>query len=167
MVLNYLASRNDLDMHRVGIVAEGSGASVAILASAADPRIMVVDAVDPWGDWPKWMATSPLVPNDERPNYIKPEYLKKIAALKPVDWLPKIQAKKFRLQDAIFEPNTPKAAKDKLRQAVPAGATVVVYGTLRGYQSAISGNKEIDWIHNQLRGLPDSEPELIPRASKH
>jgi len=38
--------------------------------------------------------------------------------------LPKIQAKKFRLQDAIFEANTPKRAKEKLRAALPAGATL-------------------------------------------
>ena len=49
------------------------------------------------------MATSPFVPEDERAEYIKPEFLKKVAILEPVDWLPKIQAKKFRLQDAVFE----------------------------------------------------------------
>ena len=58
MVVNYLAARGDLDMERVGMFAQGSGASIAILASAADPRIKVLDVLDPWGDWPTWMATS-------------------------------------------------------------------------------------------------------------
>jgi hypothetical protein len=66
MVLNYLATRGDLDMDRLGMVAEGSGASVGILASAVDPRIKALDVLDPWGDWPTWMATSPFVPEDTR-----------------------------------------------------------------------------------------------------
>ena len=77
MVLNYLAARDDLDMNRVGMFAQGSGASIAILASAVDPRIKVLEALDPWGDWPTWMATSPFVPEDERADYVKPEFLKK------------------------------------------------------------------------------------------
>ena len=56
LVLDYLASRSDLDMSRVGMLTQGSGASIAILASAVDPRIKVLDAIDPWGDWPTWMA---------------------------------------------------------------------------------------------------------------
>jgi hypothetical protein len=39
MILNYLQTRGDLDMSRVGMYAQGSGASIAILASAVDPRI--------------------------------------------------------------------------------------------------------------------------------
>ena len=115
MVLDYLATRNDLDMSRVGMFTQGSGASIGILTSAVDPRIKVLDALDPWGDWPTWMATSPFVPEEERAEYVKPEFLKKAAALEPIDWLPRVQAKKFRLQDATFELNTPKS-----RQGEPA-----------------------------------------------
>lgn len=155
MVLNYLSTRGDLDMDRVGIFAEGSGATIAILASAADPRIKVVDAVDPWGDWPTWMTASPFVPQDERASYIKPEYLKRVADLEPVGWLPKVRAKRFRLQDAIFETTTPISAKEKLRAAVPLGATVVVYKNLEEYRTAIKGNKQMEWMHNALRAIPD------------
>jgi hypothetical protein len=91
------------DMSRVGMFTQGSGASIGILASAVDPRMKVLDALDPWGDWPTWMATSPFVPEDERAEYVKPEFLKRAAALEPIEWLPKIQAKKFLLQDAVFE----------------------------------------------------------------
>jgi cephalosporin-C deacetylase-like acetyl esterase len=59
MVLNYLAARGDLDMSRVGMFGQGSRAGIAILASAADPRIKVLDVLDPWGDWPTWISTSP------------------------------------------------------------------------------------------------------------
>lgn len=157
MVLDYLATRGDLDMDRVGMFTEGSGATIGILASAVDPRIKVLDAVDPWGDWPTWMATSSFVPEDERASYVKPEYLKKVALLDPVDWLPKVQAKKFRLQDALFDPRTPKPAKEKLRAAVPLGATVALYKTPQEYNAAINHNQEMDWMYAELKTLPDPQ----------
>jgi hypothetical protein len=167
MVLNYLAARGDLDMDRVGVVAEGSGASISILASAVDPRIKVLDVLDPWGDWPTWMAKSPFVPEEERASYVTPDYLKKVAALEPVDWLPKIQARKFRLQDATFNGETPDAAQAKLRAAVPAGATVVTYATMKEYRAAITDNKQMDWIHRELLALPDPVPPPTAVAAEH
>src|SRR5262249_37302516 len=83
MVLNYLTAGGDFDMNRVGMFGQGSGATIAILASAADPRIKVLDVLDPWGDWPAWMTTSPFVPEEERPDFIKPEFLRKVALLDP------------------------------------------------------------------------------------
>ena len=80
MVLDYLQTRGDLDMNRVGMYAQGSGASIGILASAVDPRIKVLDTIDPWGDWPTWMKTSPFVPEDERAKYVTPEFLRKTEA---------------------------------------------------------------------------------------
>ena len=156
MVLRYLDSRDDLDMTRVGMFAQGSGASIAILTSAVDSRIKVLDALDPWGDWPTWMATAPFVPEDERAEYMKPEFLKRTATLEPIEWLPKVQVKKFRLQDAIFEPNTPKAAKAKLRAAVPAGATVVIYNTPEEFNAVVRAQRQLEWIEHELRSLPDS-----------
>jgi hypothetical protein len=158
MVLDYLATRDDLDMNRVGMFAQGSGASIGILASAADPRIKVLDALDPWGVWPIWLESSPLPPEDERANYVTPEFLKKAAALDPVDWLPKMQAKKFRLQDAIFDPITPKAAKEKLRAAVPAGATVEIYKTPEEFNAVVRSQTELEWIQQELQALPDAYP---------
>lgn len=156
MMLSYLSSRDDLDMDRVGVFAEGSGATIAILASAVDARIKVLDVVDPWGDWPTWMATSPFVPKDERADYVKPEYLKKVSTLDPVDWLPKVKARKFRYQDALFEEITPRTSKDKLRAAVPSGAMVQVYNTPKDYAIAINGNKQMGWMYSELRALPEA-----------
>jgi hypothetical protein len=101
------------------------------------------------------LATSPFVPEDERAEYVKPEFLKKAAALDPMGWLPKIQAAKFRLQDAIFEPNTPKVAKEKIRAAVPPGAAVVIYQTPEEFNPVIRGEKDLVWIQDQLRSLLD------------
>jgi hypothetical protein len=153
MVLNYLDSRGDLDMNRVGMFTQGSGASIAILASAVDPRIKVLEALDPWGDWPIWLATSPFVPEDERAQYVKPEFLKKVAALEPVDWLAKIQAKKFRLDNELFDTNTPKASKEKLRAAVPPGASVMLYANMEEFKAAFQDGKNLEWIQHELRSL--------------
>ena len=158
MILDYLTVRGDLDMNRVGMYTQGSGASIGILASAVDPRIRVFDALDPWGDWPDWMASSPFVPEEERPQYIKPDFLKKTATLEPVEWLPKIQAKKFRMQDAIFEQNTPKLAKEKLRRAIPAGSTLLIYKTPDDFNTVVRENKELEWIEQELRSLPAQRP---------
>jgi hypothetical protein len=163
MILDYLAARGDLDMNRLGMFAQGSGASIAILASAVDPRIKVLDALDPWGDWPTWMANSAFVPEDERAEYVKPEFLKKVAGLEPIDWLPRIQARKFRLQDAIFESNTPKGAKEKMRAAVPSGATVVIYKTPEEFNEVVRGKKDLQWIQHELQSLPDTRASGRPQ----
>lgn len=165
MVLDYLASRNDLDMQRVGVFSQGSGASIAILASAVDSRIKVLDTIDPWGDWPTWMAQSPFVPEDERANYVKPEFLKNVAPLEPIDWLQRVQAKRFRLQDATFESKTPPAAKQKLREAVPSKGAVVVYKTPEEFNAVIRSKTELEWIQHELRVLPDEGQKNSSTAS--
>ncbi len=166
MVLTYLNVRGDLDMNRVGMFAQGSGASIAILASAVDPRIKVLDVLDPWGDWPTWMATSPFVPEDERANYVKPEFLQKAAALEPVEWLARIQAKRFRFQDAVFETKTPKIAKEKLRAAVPAGTTFVFYKTEQEFNAVFQQNSaNLDWMEHELRTLPETAAGTPPLSS--
>jgi hypothetical protein len=156
LVLDYLATRGDLDMERVGMFGQGSGASIAILASAVDPRIKVLDTIDPWGDWESWVAKSPVIPEEERSGLAKPDFLKKVAPLEPVDWMPKVQAKRFRLQDATFEPNTPAAAKEKLRAAVPKKGTVVIYKTPEDFNAVVRADKTLDWLHNELRALPEA-----------
>jgi hypothetical protein len=155
MVLDYLAARHDLDMSRLGMFAQGSGASIAILTSAVDARIKVLDALDPWGDWPTWMASSPFVPEEERAEFVKSEFQTKVALLEPADWLPKIQARKFRLQDAVFDRNTPKVAKERLRAAVPASATVVIYRTPEEFSAVVRDKKDLEWIQRELRSIAD------------
>jgi hypothetical protein len=170
MVLNYLATRRDLDVERAGMFAEGSGASIAILASAVDPRIKVLDAVDPWGDWPDWLATSPIVPESERAAYLKPEFLKKVEPLDPVIWLPKIQARRFRLQEAMFAPTTPKRVKEKLRGVVntePSRTVTVLYQTREETKSVVTGNNVLAWIENELRSLaPPTADEKLAQQSR-
>jgi hypothetical protein len=163
MVLNYLESRGDLDMSRVGMYASGSGATIGILASAVDPRIKVLDALNPWGDWPTWMAASPFVPEDERAEYVKQEFLKKAAALDPVDWMAKIQAKKFRLEEATFDTKTPPAAKEKLRAAAPSNATVKIYRSTDEFAGIVREQRVLQWTKRELLALPKTSQECAKK----
>ena len=141
--------------------AQLSGASIAILASAADPRIRVLDVLDPWGDWPTWTKKSPFVPEEERADYVKPEFLRKAGLLDPVQWLPKIKAQKLRLQQRTFEWETPAPAKQKLQSAVPAAGTVVSYKTMNDFLDAVGsgGEKALDWIKHEVKALPHDSPQ--------
>jgi hypothetical protein len=162
MILDYLATRNDLDMTRVGMFGQGSGASIAILASAADSRIKVLDVLDPWGDWPVWLAQSPFVPEEERAVYLKPDFLHKVAGLDPLDWLTRIKAGKFRLQQLLFETDTPDPAKEKLRAGVPKGTPVVLYKNLDDFKAAFPASTNLEWMKHELRLLaPGAENSKI------
>lgn len=154
MVLNYLTERGDLDMERVGMFGQGSGATIAILASAADPRIRVLDVLDPWGDWPDWIPTSPFVPEEERADYVKIEFLRKIAPLDPIIWLPKIQAKEFRFRQNTFELDTPSPVKDKLRSEVPAGTSIVQYKDIPQFVKDFPHSTNLKWIQTALQAHP-------------
>jgi cephalosporin-C deacetylase-like acetyl esterase len=149
MLLNYLATRGDLDSARAGMFGEGSGATIAILAAAADPRIKALDLVDPWGDWPDWLAKSTLVPDEERADYLKPEFLKKVAPLDPIDWFGKVTVP-VRLQ-ALSEPRvTPALVREHIVTAAPPQAKVISYKEAMAQYRAAKP-KFFDWIKDQLR----------------
>lgn len=151
MILNYLATRGDLDMDRVGMFGDGSGATIAILAAAVDPRIKTLDLLNPWGDWPDWLAKSPLVPAKERPDYIKPEFLAKVAPLDPVKWLPELKTQKIRLQVVKTVAVTPAEAKQKIEAAASANVHILHFASTQEFSSAVAGGTGFDWIKEQLQ----------------
>jgi hypothetical protein len=167
LVIDFIEQRHDLDISRIGMFANGSSASIAILASAADPRIKVLDVLDPWGDWPTWLATSTFVPPDERADYVKPEFLKNVAPLETLDWLPKIQAKKFRLQQPAFNSENPASVKEKFRNAAPAGSVVVQYKSMDELKAAFPHSSNLEWLKHELSALPDSSTAEKASAEKH
>jgi len=162
MILNYLASRGDLDMTRVGMFGVGSGASIAILAAAADPRIKTLDLLDPWGDWPDWLAKSGLVPDDKRAEYLKPEFLKKVAGLDPVQWLPGLKTQSIRLQEVATDPVTPAICQQKLEAAAPPSAQQVRYDGAAGLYKVSSAGQLFQWIKQQMR--PEQQPQAAARV---
>jgi hypothetical protein len=151
MILNYLATRGDLDMDRVGMFGDGSGAAIAILAAAVDPRIKTLDLLDPWGDWPDWIKKSPLIPEKERPDYLKPEFLAKVAPLDPVKWLPQLKTQKVRLQVVKTVAVTPAEAKQKIEAAAPANVKIVHFDTVSEFKASTAGGTGFDWIKEQLQ----------------
>jgi hypothetical protein len=123
-ILDYLTSRGDLNMKDVAMYGQGSGGAIAILAAHADPRITVLDLVNPWGDWPDWLKESPQVPENERPSFLKPEFLKRVAHLDPITYLPQLKLKGLRVQQVMDDIITPPSAREKLAAVVPPSALV-------------------------------------------
>ncbi len=158
MILRYLSERNDLDMDHVGIFGQGSGATIAILAAAVEPHIHAVEALQPWGDWPTWLARSSLIPETERAVYLKPEFLASVAPLDPVQWVGRVQTKDLRLQFVLDDTVTPAAAVQHMKAAMPSTAQVVEYETKHQQYDALGGGRAFDWIKQQLR-VPDSQPK--------
>jgi hypothetical protein len=151
LILNYLADRGDFDMNRVGMFGMGSGASIAILAAHADPRIKTLDLLDPWGDWPDWLRESPEVSESERSRYLAPEFLKSVAALDPVAYLPSLKTRSLRLQQTLSEPATPKIAKERLAGALPDPNELVKYTNSEDLMKAWKTMGLSGWIKQQLR----------------
>lgn len=158
MILNYLSTRGDLDMGRVGMFATGSGATIAILAAAADSRIKAIDLLDPWGDWPDWTAKSSLIPENERPNYVKPDFLNKVASLDPVKWLPQLKSQEVRIERLDDDTVTPKIAAEKIEAAAGSNVKVIHYGNVQQFYGAASGGRVFQWVKTQLHPAAEAKP---------
>jgi len=151
MILNYLAERGDFDMDRVGMFGEGSGASIAILAAAVDPRIKTLDLVNPWCDWPDWMAKSTLVPANERPGFVTREFLDRVAPLDPLKWLPELKTQKIRLQEVNSVTVTPAESRQKIEAVAPSNVQLLHFDNTKEFVTTISGGTTFDWIKQQMQ----------------
>jgi len=159
MILNYLASRGDLDMNRVGMFGIGSGATIAILAAAADPRIKVLDLLNPWGDWSDWLAKSALIPEAERPAYVKPEFQNRVAFLDPTQWLGQLGSRPVRLQDVMDDPVTPLASKQRIESVAPPSVKIVRYQDRQEmFKASADDGGPFRWIKEQL-GVAATSPK--------
>jgi hypothetical protein len=158
LILDYLASRGDLDMNRVGMFGMGSGASIAILAAHADPRIKSLDLLDPWGDWPDWLRDSPVIPENERSKYLSQDFLKSVAAVDPVNYLPSLKTPSVRLQQTLSEPVTPKIAKERIAAALPDPNELVKYNNTLDLMNAWKVTGLSGWIKQQLRSPAPKGP---------
>ncbi len=158
MILNYLATRDDLDMTKVAMFGEGSGGTIAILSAAVDSRIKAIDVLDPWGDWPEWMAHSSLVPDEERARYVTPDFLSKVAPVDPVIWLPKLKTQKVRMDHVLDDSITPKAAKDRMEASAPANTQIVRYDTTRQFFTQVHGGHMFDWVKDQVGTTMKASP---------
>lgn len=151
MILDYLESRNEFDMKKVGMFGTGSGASIAILSAAADPRIKAIDLLDPWASWQDFIAKSPIVPEKERAEYQKEEYFKRVAPLDPIVWLPKITIP-ARLQLIKEDGSVPDASKLKVESAAPPSVKVEHFQNAQLHYAVMSDGRLFNWIKDQLQG---------------
>jgi cephalosporin-C deacetylase-like acetyl esterase len=162
-ILDYLAQRGDIDMERIGMFGEGSGGAIAILAAAADPRIKAVDALEPWGDWPDFLAKSSVVQQDpERAAYVKPEFLKKVAPLDPVKWLPELKIP-IRVQQIHQQASTSDECKDSIKAALPKQAELVRFEAISDIEKREgSGGLLFEWIKAwvQAGGKTEAKPKV-------
>jgi len=151
LILNYLAQRQDMDMSRVGMFGMGSGGTIALLAAEVDSRIATLDVLDPWGDWPNWLKSSPLIPEEERSKYLSKEFLQSVANLDPVLYLVGLHTPNIRLQQMLNEPITPLVAKERISVAAPIHSTVVKYQSAEDLMKAWQVSGLSGWMKQQLR----------------
>ena len=159
MILNYLDSRGDLDMSHAGILGQGSGGAIAILAAAADSRLKAIDLLDPWGDWPDWLGTASIVPPEERANYVKPDFLNRLEPLEPVRFLPELKSRSLRIQ-FVDEYGEPRAAVHKLEVAAPSAATVRHYPTVLEFRNVTADGGMFAWITHELAPQQGTNQEI-------
>jgi len=164
MILNYLDSRGDLDMRRVGMFGQGSGGAIAILAAAADSRLKVLDLLDPWGDWPDWLSGTPEVPNEQRSAYLQPDFLKRLRPLEPTSYLPQLKFRSLRVQ-FVDEYGEPKEAVRAIEAAVPSTAIVRHYSTALELRNVTADGGLFQWISVALKPRQDDGPRQ-PAATK-
>ena len=165
LILNYLATRGDLDMERIGMFGVGSGGTITILSAAVDLRLKAIDVIDPWGDWPNWMAESSIIPEVERPNCVKPEFLKKVAPLDPVEWLPRLKTQHVRLQQVMADSVTPRSVQEHLKAAAPATMQVATFDNTTQLAKAGSKDNLLRWIKAQLR--TDATQAVVQNSRKY
>ncbi len=152
MILDYLADRGDVDASKVGMLGEGSGGAIAILAAAVDRRIGFVDAINPWGDWPDWLKESGVVPDKERPAYLEPAFLQKVAVLDPVKYLPHFSPDRIRIEEMTGDPMTPNDVQAKIIASAPSLGSVVRYPDVHAQIQAWTTQR--GWLKEQLEPPP-------------
>jgi len=156
LVLNYLETRKDLDASAVGMFGQGSGGAIAALAASVEPRLKRIDLIDPWGDWPVWLAGSSMILEDERPKLTTKEFEDRVSALDPVQYLPTIDASRLQLLDVAYDRDTPAEAKKAIESAMPKGASILRYATPAEFQAA--GDQLLTWLQPPVAAKLTSVP---------
>jgi hypothetical protein len=112
------------------------------------------------------MAKSEVVPENERPGFIKPEFLKKIAGFDPVLLLPQLKTPRIRLNQLNDDfARTPEEAKKKIEAALPSTAENHRFEHNKKFDSTVaSGGLVFDWIKQQLK--PTAVPMNAERKKR-
>lgn len=158
MILDYLATRDDMDMNRVGMYGQGSGGTIAILASTVDKRVRALDVLTPWGDWPNFFSQSRYVAADKRAKFLGPEFQVKIAAFDPLTVMTKVRAKSLRIQDVRKSGPMPDASQERLEAAAPPTAIINQYGDMASMAANAPVGVLFGWLRAELQ--PSAKPTV-------
>jgi hypothetical protein len=164
MILDYLATRDDLDMNRVGMYGQGSGGTIAILASSVDKRIRALDVLTPWGDWKNFFAGGSYPSAEKRAKFQSPEFLAQIAPFDPVTLLPRVKAKSLRIQDVRNSGRMPDASQVRLEAAAPRTAIITQYGDQASLAAHAPVGVLFGWLRTELQ--PNAKPRVILAKSE-
>ena len=162
LILNYLSTQSDLDTTRVGMFGMGSGGTIALLAAQADRRITTINVLDPWGDWPRWLRQSPVITDAQRPQYTTDKFLKSVADLDPIAYLPALASRNLRIQQTMTDQVTPKDVKEEFATSVSDPAQSVKYPDARGLLSAWQDSGLSGWIKQHLHS--NSTPHRVAES---
>jgi hypothetical protein len=149
MIIDYLATRHDVDTSRVGIFGVGSGATIAVLAASADARIQVAGLINPWGDWPYWVHQSKVIPKDERSGLETKAFLDSVENLDPVRYLPQLKIP-IRLEYVNYGGAIPPVVKQRIEASAPPQVIVVPPDKALADFEETAGQLSLDWIKDKL-----------------
>jgi X-Pro dipeptidyl-peptidase (S15 family) len=163
MILDHLETRKDLNATRVGMYGQGSGATIAILAASVDTRIVALDLLNPWGDWPDWMKSSGIIPSNERADFLRPQFLSQTHKLDPIEILPTLKTQAIRIQQLDDDPVTAASARQQIAAAAPHRDQVIEYKDAATFRKAWDEKQLWGWVKQQLQA---SSSEVTGAASQ-
>jgi hypothetical protein len=111
-----------------------------------------------------WLAKSSVVPDEERPQFLKQDFLKRVSAFDPVAVLPKLAGRRVRLSQFEKSASVPEEARKKIAAALPStAARQQLMSPAQIAEMAESKGNTVHWMKNQLKG---SEPQSARRDGK-
>lgn len=157
LMLDYLDTRKDLDHSRYGIFGQGSGGTIALLSASVEERLKAVDVIDPWGDWPVFLRSSPVLLETERGPLLAPKSLGALAPLEPVAAIKQLRNRTLRLQQSTMNLSTPESAAQAIHDSLPSTATYVRYTSEEDYRErAMREARILNWMQEKLAPVPSN-----------
>src|SRR5262249_52715233 len=92
---------------------------------------------------------SPMVPNGERPVYLRSDFLTRLEPLEPLRFLPELKSRTIRMQFVEGHGELTEVVHN-IEAAAPATATVTNYPSEASFRSAVSDGRLFEWISAQV-----------------
>jgi hypothetical protein len=121
-----------------------------------DRRLKAIDLLNPWGDWPDWLAKSAVVPKEERDRYLKADFLEQLEPLEPTRYLPKLPSCAIRMQFWDDVNSGTQEAVEKLEAAAPHTAKLLHYPNGHAMYAVASNGRLFEWIATVLKSPPET-----------